>query len=167
MRKGLHLFGVLSILASLFVIAPATQAEPAANDPFLRTWQRTDKPIADGSVTRTWMWGPAAFSAGMSEDYAESPGGKRTVQYFDRSRMEISNPDGDQSSPWYVTNGLLVVELVTGQMQVGNNTFIDRSPAQVNVAGDADDPNGPTYATFGSLRDATALGDERAHHRAR
>jgi hypothetical protein len=159
MRNGLHVFGLLTLLASLFVFAPATSAEPAANDPFLRTWQRTDKPIAEGSVTRTWMWGPAAFTSGLSEDYAESPGGKRTVQYFDKSRMEITNPDGDQSSVWYVTNGLLVMELVTGQMQVGNNAFIDRGPAQVNVAGDADDTAGPTYATFGSLRNLAALSE--------
>jgi len=159
MRKGLHVFGVLSLLASLFVFTPATFAEPAANDPFLRTWQRTDKPIADGNVTRTWMWGPAAFTSGMSEDYVESPSGQRTVQYFDKSRMEITDPNGDESSPWYVTNGLLVVELVTGQMQVGNSTFVPRSPAQVNVAGDADDTAGPTYATFASLRDVAALAE--------
>ena len=46
------------------------------------------------------------------------------------------------------------VELVTGDMQVGNDQFTDRDPANVNVAGDANDPNGPTYATFGAVLDA-------------
>src|SRR5690606_21893760 len=99
-------------------IFPAVAAEPG-NASFTRTWQRPDKPVADGVLNRTWMWGPEALTGLLSESYAESPGGARTVQYFDKSRMEISNPSGDQSSPWYVTNGLLVVELITGQMQTG------------------------------------------------
>jgi sugar lactone lactonase YvrE len=82
------------------------------------------------------------------------------VQYFDKARMEITNPAGDTGSIWYVTNGLLVVELISGRMQVGDNSFQQRSAASVNVAGDADDPTGPTYATFGSLLTAApaALG---------
>ncbi|MEZ4520643.1 MAG: kelch repeat-containing protein [Thermomicrobiales bacterium] len=38
-------------------------------------------------------------------------------------------------------------------MQVGDNSFEDRAPAEVNVAGDADDPDGPTYASFSGLLD--------------
>ena len=49
------------------------------------------------------------------------------MQYFDKSRMEINNPDGDKTSPFYVTNGLLTVELITGKMQVGDNR--DRASA--------------------------------------
>jgi YD repeat-containing protein len=79
------------------------------------------------------------------------------VRYFEKSRMEISDPAGDPSSPWYVTNGLLVVELVTGQMQIGLSSFHSRQPPEVNVAGDPDDADGPTYATFGGLRALTAL----------
>jgi hypothetical protein len=70
------------------------------------------------------------------------------VQYFDKARMEITHPDADPSSIWYVTNGLLVVELVTGRMQTGDARFVQREPAQVNVAGDPDDPHGVTYATI-------------------
>jgi hypothetical protein len=29
--------------------------------------------------------------------------------------MEITKPDADKSSPWYVSNGLLVVKMVTGR----------------------------------------------------
>jgi hypothetical protein len=146
-------------LFATFLVAPVARAEPIATPSFQRTWERTDKPIADGSVTRTWMWGPEAFSASLTEDYAEAPGGQRTVQYFDKSRMEITHPEGDQSSPWYVSNGLLVRELVSGQMQTGDSQFVSRAPAQVNVAGDADDPSGPTYATFTGLQDDPALAE--------
>jgi hypothetical protein len=99
------------------------------------------------------MWGPYAFTGGLNEPYAESPGGQRVVQYFDKSRMEITDPNGDQNSPWYVTNGLLVVELITGQLQTGNASFEQRQPANVNVAGDADDDAGFTYAAFASILD--------------
>jgi hypothetical protein len=52
---------------------------------------------------------------------------------------------------------LLVVELVTGRLQLGDTTFEQFDPAQVNVAGDADDADGPTYATFAGLLGASPL----------
>jgi hypothetical protein len=105
------------------------------------------------------MWGPEAFTDRMVEPYAQAPGDERTVQYFDKSRMEINDPNGDPNSDWYVTNGLLVVELITGAMQVGDNNFEKRKPADVNVAGDADDPAAPTYVTFGEVLDEPALAE--------
>ncbi|CAN5516592.1 hypothetical protein BH23CHL2_BH23CHL2_05550 [soil metagenome] len=146
--------GVLLLLALHILAAVPAAAFQPGNQGFQRTWQRTDKPVLDGIASRTWMWGPEAFSEVLDESYQESPGGSRQIQYFDKSRMEITDPSADSSSIWYVTNGLLVVELITGQMQVGNDSFETRSPAMVNVAGDFDDPDGPTYATFGSLLDA-------------
>jgi len=150
MRSRSMRFVVLLGLVLSSLAIPGASAAPIANDAFYRTWERTDQPVAAGAVSRTWMWGPEAFSASMPETYAESPGGQRTVQYFDKSRMEITNPSGDQSSPWYVTNGLLVVELMTGQMQTGDNAFEPRQPANVNVAGDQGDPL--TYAVMAGLR---------------
>jgi sugar lactone lactonase YvrE len=145
---------VVGLLAPLLGAA-TVRAAPPANDAFRRTWERTDKPVADLRVSRTWMWGGEALTGPLTETYQESQGGARTVQYFDKSRMEIT---WDRSIPedsiWYVTNGLLVNELISGQMQVGNNAFQPRRPANVNVAGDPDDTNGPTYATFASLLNA-------------
>jgi hypothetical protein len=68
--------------------------------------------------------------------------------------MEINDPNGDQSSIWYVTNGLLVQEMITGQLQLGDVGFETHDPAQVNVTGDLDDANAPTYVTFASLLDS-------------
>jgi hypothetical protein len=149
---------VVLLLAGMLPVS-TIRAEPIASPSFQTTWARTDQPVASGAVQRTWMWGPDAFSGSKQEDYAESPGGQRTVQYFDKSRMEITHPDGDQSSPWYVTNGLLVVEMMTGQMQVGDSQFVARQPADIPVAGDADDQYGPTYLTMAQVRDQPALGD--------
>lgn len=147
------------LIVMLATTAPAAAVAPG-NDAFERTWARTDKPVANGEVARTWMWGPEANTPLLPEDYAEGPGGQRLVQYFDKSRMEItSDPNVPRDSPWYVTNGLLVKELVTGQMQVGASAFLPRQPANVNVAGDVNDPDGPTYATFAGLLDEPALPD--------
>ena len=107
------------------------------------------------------MWGPAGFQT-KQEAYAESPGWQRTVVYFDKSRIEITNPSGDKNSQWFITNGLLTKELITGQMQVGDSSFETRSPAQIPVAGDPDDTNGPTYASFSGLlgKPAHNVGDQ-------
>ena len=103
------------------------------------------------------MWGPQAVVGPVNEQYAEAPGGQRQVVYFDKSRMEITNPGGDANSIWYVTNGLLVTEMVTGQLQTGNNQFQARGPAMVNVAGDADQVGGVTYALIASVRSTSAF----------
>lgn len=151
MRRTNAFFG-LGIVLMLLTCTRGLSNAPA-NEPFQQTWERTDQPVASEQVDRTWMWGPEAFTDEMNEPYAEAPGGQRTVQYFDKSRMELNHPDADSSSAWFVTNGLLVVEMMTGRLQTGDNTFEERQPAQINVAGDADDPNGPTYATLATVAD--------------
>ena len=119
-------------------------ADPA----FQQLWQRTDSLVASGTVKRSFYWGPQPNSGPLMEDFAEGPGGKHLVQYFDKSRMEINNPNADKSSPFYVTNGLLTEELISGKMQVGNNSFVDRWPAMIDLASDPDDSEAPTYASF-------------------
>ena len=119
-----------------------------------RSWDREDRPVIAGE-SRTWLWGPEFFDARV-EEYDETPGGFRAVRYYDKSRMELTHPAGDRNSEWYVTNGLLVRELITGQMQVGDNRFVGRQPSEIPVAGDHDDPNSPSYATLGAVLDAPA-----------
>ncbi|HKP52259.1 MAG TPA: molybdopterin-dependent oxidoreductase [Chloroflexia bacterium] len=127
-----------------------TRAQSFGDPAFQSTWERTDKPVADGTVKRSFYWGPSPGTQ-LAEAYAEGAGGQRQVQYFDKSRMEINNPSGNKSDPFYVTNGLLTVELMTGRMQTGNAQFVDRYPAQIPLASDTDDSSAPTYATFGKL----------------
>jgi len=144
----------LLIVATLLVplaaqVAPetATAATPA-NEFFQRTWERTDEPVAATAVSRTWVWGPEAFSDPAGEHYADAPGGVRLVQYFDKSRMEINDPAHDPADLWYVTNGLLARELITGALQTGDQQWEERSPATVNIAGDPLAGISPTYASF-------------------
>ncbi len=155
--------GVIGLLCASFValsLVAITGAEAPANPNFLSVWERTDKPVADGVVSRTWQWGPQANTGSLREPYAESPGGEREVQYYDKSRMEITHPDtGDPNAIWYVTNGLLVNELISGRLQLGDNTFEQYAAASLNVAGDADDVLGPTYASLKGLLQAAPLAD--------
>ena len=120
--------------------------ELTSEERFAQTWAHTDEPVAKGTVQRTWIWGPEARTGVVEEPYADVTGGMREVQYYDKSRMEITNPNADRTSPWYVTNGLLVVEMVEGWYQTGDATF-DQSPdpADIPIAGDPDS-DGITYA---------------------
>jgi thermitase len=124
------------------------------------TWRRTDDPVATGAVSRTWLWGQDPCEV-MYESYDETQRGTRLVCYYDKSRMEVTDPHDDRSEQWYVTNGLLVMELITGQMQMGDNRFDTRGAAWVNIAGDPNDTNGPTYAAFASLLDLPAVGPDQ------
>ncbi|MCM8748508.1 hypothetical protein NET02_05070 [Thermomicrobiaceae bacterium CFH 74404] len=139
---------------------PALTAEPAraqehqfASVAFARRWESTDQPVALGLVVRTWFWGPSPSTPALRERYRESPGQARLVQYFDKGRMEITDPAGDPNDLWYVTGGLLTRELVSGRIQVGDNEFLDTgSGASIPIAGDPDNLF-PTYADLGRLID--------------
>jgi hypothetical protein len=135
--------------------AHAGDALDPANPHFQQRWERTDQPVADLAARRTWMWGPGAFTGSITEPYAESPNGYRQVQYFDKARMEINQPDAHAPNLWYVTTGRLAWELATGSAQFGDDTFKNWLPAEINVAGDLDDPNAPTYASLGTVLDVT------------
>ncbi|HMM41805.1 MAG TPA: hypothetical protein PKA95_07885 [Thermomicrobiales bacterium] len=94
------------------------------------------------------MWRPESISGPLLEQYDEAPSGERLVQYFDKSHMEVADPGGDAWSPWYVTNGLLAKEMITSEMQFGDDDFVSCGAAEIPVAGDYDDPDAPTCATF-------------------
>ena len=125
-----------------------------ADTSFQREWMRSDRPVAEQRAARSWLWGPGGLVT-RSESYAQLAGGMRQVQYFDKGRMEMNNPAGDRNSRWFVTSGLLVKELISGRMQVGDNEFVQRSPADVPIAGDANDADAPTYGSFAGVTGQT------------
>jgi len=150
-RRGVNLSVAILLVLQLVTVgviagplAASTQASVISfgSPGFERTWARTDQPVSFGKVNRTWMWGPGPNSSAIQEPYAEAPGGERTVQYFDKSRMEDNSFRAE--APWDVTNGLLVTEMVTGLMQTGDRETEERIPADVNIAGDPG--SHPTYA---------------------
>ena len=157
MKRMLHIAVLMAIVISATSIA-WVGAQTSGEDAFERTWARTDRPVNDHEVDRTWMWGPQESAIRKAEPYAGAPGGQRAVIYFDKSRMEDNAYRG--TDPWDVTNGLLVVELISGEMQTGDDNVVPREPADVNVAGDPDQTNPITYAMLAELLDdaTTATG---------
>lgn len=154
MRKKtvMRLAAIVATVASImFGLVPATFAgytEPSFhNDAFRVTWEQDDLEVLNGA-DKSWTWGPAYEPAAgiTTEPYKEAPNGTRTVQYFDKSRMEDNSYRA--SGQWGVTNGLLVVEMVSGMMQLGDDTFFDCGPAEIPVAGDRVPSNLLTYARF-------------------
>lgn len=152
------------LIALLFILTLLPTAPPVAAataDPIVQgfdhVWARTDLPVARGE--RTFLWGPEPVAplvvlepmAGLG-----LPNDERPVLYWDKARMEVNAPSADPSGQYYVTNGLLVSEMVSGQVQVGVNPvrYAGRASAEVPF-GDLDDPTGPTFRSFGGhLQDA-------------
>src|SRR5687768_10215149 len=152
MSKAATFLAVTGIILSSVSVTSAQPSGPGnfADRAFENVWARTDALVSSGDVKRSYYWGPQAGPS-MSEQYNEGQGGTRLVQYFDKGRMEINNPNGDRSNRFFVTNGLLTGELVTGLMQVGNHTYTGRHRADIPIASDMDDVNAPTYASFRAL----------------
>lgn len=130
-------------------LSPASQVDAVATA-FVRRWAQDDAAIASGQEQRSWLWGPLVLRSG-SEAYAQSPEGRREVWYLDKARMEISHPDANPDDDWFVTSGLLVRELISGQMQLGDDAYEQWQPADIPVAGDLEAPPDQTI-TYARLR---------------
>src|SRR4051794_14147351 len=151
LRTSMSILAVAGVLAGTGASAAPMAQQAGFADPALeRVWQRTDLPVANGTVSRTWFWGPKPGEA-RQEPFQKSPSGPvrpRLVQYFDKARMEINDTTVDRNSPWYVTSGLLSVELISGQAQ----GFQKETP-NIPLASDLDDASAPTYRSFRSVAD--------------
>ncbi len=131
MRRKLVLAATFVLLVSLAGMATSQAASSYADPQFKTQWEQ-------GEAITPNFWGPLANAKdGQDEQYKEA--GKRKVQYFDKGRMELTNGK--------VTNGLLATEIITGQIQTGDNTFQGQAPPAIAIAGDPSNPV-PTYATL-------------------
>ncbi|MGI8688319.1 MAG: fibronectin type III domain-containing protein [Thermomicrobiales bacterium] len=145
----LAVMALVGAVMTAWIAAPASAATAFANPAFAAQWQA-------GEAITPNFWGPLSLAHdGQNEPYAEGKladgtSGMRLVQYFDKARMELTNP-----ATGTVTNGLLATELITGKLQLGDTSFQTLQPAGVPVAGDPDNI-GPTYASI-SMNAATLL----------
>src|SRR5688572_18530376 len=159
------LFALLSSHSSLLTpqsTLAAHQGQAFAHPGFKAAWDRTDGLVASQAAKRPWVWGPVPGRA-LQEQFAGLPGNSHLVQYFDKGRMELNNPNGNPNDPFYVTNGLLTVDLISGFLQTGATQFERRSPAAIPLASDADDPSAPTYQSFNGVSSIPgAVGNRRA-----
>ena len=128
------------LMLPLFQLLPLAAATGFANPAFDQQWHAAEATVPN-------FWGPLSTAKdGQQEQYREAtPGGQRLVQYFDKARMELTNPAADT-----VTNGLLTVELISGKRQLGNDLFAAYAPSTSPVAGDADNAF-PTYKSLAAL----------------
>ena len=146
--------GIIMTLGLLPLLAAGETGEHAFGTPeFQEVWERNDLPIDQGVDSRTWLWGPHANTPVLQEPYEEADGGMRDVQYTDKSRMEMPVHPVDPDSDWFITQGLLATELMTGNMQLGDATFVQHDPSDAYVAGDPANNQSPTYAQMGELID--------------
>jgi hypothetical protein len=119
-------------------------------DPLFATlWQRTDRAVAEQRQIRAWMWGPTWLMA-RAEPFAGAPGGARQVQYFEKGRMELNVARAGQRDG-SVTSGLLVNEMIGGQVQTGPDEFQANDARTLPIAGDHDNFEAPTYTSFRRL----------------
>ena len=114
------------VCAVLAAVLMATDGARAATD-FAHPDFRA--PYQLGERITPNFWGPLRNA---SDAYTQKYNGRdRTVQYFDKGRMEYQSGRG-------VTFGLLATEMVTGRIQLGDNDFLDQTPSRTPVAGDED-----------------------------
>lgn len=125
---------------------------------FFQVWGRVDDPVKMGLTSRSWLYGPLPY--GFSILFENYEGGRRLVAYHDKARMEITNPNTG-----YVSNGLLVKELISGYLQLGDSKYDIRTASNQTVAGDPFElnPNTPSYAAF--ARVASLNNDKRSPDR--
>lgn len=155
-------------VALLLTIVGTTAVQPhtavALDSAFVRRWTQDDATVASGEEQHSWTWGPLVLRSGR-EPYAQSPDGRREVWYFDKGRMEVTHPEADTDNDWYITSGLIVRELISGRIQLGDDTYEQWQPASVPVAGDIEAPPATTI-TYADLRQhATIDGEDRAEPR--
>jgi hypothetical protein len=169
----INLFLLTLLLAATAYTAPITNAQTSYQlDPNMQAlWKRNDLLVQQQKVNRSWLWGPEAFAI-TAEEFEEAPAGgqitiagKRLVAYYDKARMEVNNPFSNRISQYFISNGLLVKELINGERAIGYSKTVSSLPAQVPVAGDeVNYTDSPTYASLISIA-SLVPGQNRATNR--
>ena len=144
MRRMFAVVGTLMALTLVISNVTVNAAAAFAHPAFMVAWQR-------GEAGYPNFWGPLALAHdGQAEQYVEGnlngQAGQRLVQYFDKARMELTNT----ANPTGVSSGLLATELITGKRQLGDNTFEQHNPANINIAGDPGSES-LTYLALGKV----------------
>lgn len=121
-----------------------TVAPPFANSAFQRLWA-TQSAAAAAEID---LWGNEPLLWRV-EPYANAPGGRRIVQYFDRGRMELTpTADGKQT---IVTQGLLALEMTTGKILLGDQLTESQPPPRIPIDGGPPDDRVATYAALSTV----------------
>jgi hypothetical protein len=142
------LFAISAILIVVGVVSvfPVREVESQsfANPAFQRTWV--------GSVSATTpaldVWGSEPLGWRV-EPYAGASKDRRIVQYFERGRMEV------ESGSNRITSGLLVHEMVNGEIDLGSGVVLDRQTPDISIDSGESHELVPTYITASRLQEST------------
>ena len=139
---------VAALIVTLIGVSllPVRQADSPtfANPAFEEIWS-----ARSASTSGFDLWGSEPL-AWRIESYADAPGGRRIVQYFDRGRMELGLPDSGREEP-QVYQGLLALELTTGRIHLGDSLTASRTPPSIPIDSGSPDDRVPTYAALSNV----------------
>ena len=140
--------------------------EPVEVDPTIQAvWDMTDGQIVSGAAQRAWAFGPEPIAAAY-EYYPQSPTSFREIVYYDKGRLDLLNPQAPPGSIWMVSGALLASELLSGRIQLGEEQFVEREPADIALVGDLDQPEPVTYATLATHSSVAGPEDDRTTQQA-
>jgi hypothetical protein len=130
----------LALVAVSLLPVRETDHPSFASPAFQRVWS-ADSASAARPID---VWGSEPL-IWRTEPYFGAPDDRRTVQYFERGRMEIE--EGTST----VTMGRLALELVTGEIDLGSGLVEERTPLELSIDGGTANERVPTYVTLGRL----------------
>ncbi|HEX3723037.1 MAG TPA: hypothetical protein VHV31_09615, partial [Nitrolancea sp.] len=135
--KKLLLLAVVVLISVSFLPVRKSTGSSFANPFFESLW--TENSAAAGALD---LWGsePLLWRA---EPYAGAPDGRRIVQYFDRGRMELT-PTANGGTE--VTQGLLALEMTTGEIQLGPKLLQYKDPPDTPIDSGTANSDVATYS---------------------
>lgn len=148
---------VLIVAVLIFVsLLPVRKSDTPkfANQLFEQLW--TEQSAAAGSLD---LWGGQPLLWRV-EPYADAPNGRRVVQYFDGGRMELTPTSNGGTQ---VTQGLLALEMTTGEIQLGSKLLKYQAPPTVAIDGGAPDPSVATYAGLSQVVEKPSSDQSTGH----
>ena len=145
---------LLGLLAAPLALLPASRAtaDVPVDDHFAAFWARTDLPVLQGNVARTWVWGPAAISDVIEESESRD-GSSSSAQFFEKGRMALPSEDIRGARSEGLQTIPIVLDMVRGVPSRFSEAELELSPLTMPVAGDADSPGAPRYAGIQRLMD--------------
>ncbi len=152
--KKLLLLAVVVLISVSFLPVRKSDKPSFANPLFEQLW--TEQTAAAGNVD---LWGSEPLLWRV-EPYANATDGRRVVQYFDRGRMELT-PNNNGGTE--VTEGLLALELTTGEIRLGSKLLQYQDPPTTAIDSGTPDPSVATYAGLSQVVEKRAA-DQTATH---
>ena len=142
MRRQFHLYrGMCKSAACSLALAlcwrwPAwpirRRRQAAFADPaFQRNWERTDKPVADEQGRPLVVLGAEPRLLDHGAEQGRRRAGSAWCSTSTRRAWRSTTQRATRASAFYVTNGLLATELMSGRMQTGDGEFQPRCAAEI------------------------------------